>query len=197
MKKKTVFIFFISIHLILFFLPRQATAFNNETFLESDKSESIEELFSKISSSFPHVSDEYAIELAEAIYLMNQLEREIFLTNEILELREKGEVYEEIPPLSIDELEPAEREEIISTRKEIVIARHISRDPEESLPREERSLLRELEERKEIERVTPLPREEAKVQAKEELDTLKKQWDAELVDPRWPNPREYRRRRGK
>ena len=73
MKKKTVFIFFISIHLILFFLPRQATAFNNETFLESDKSESIEELFSKISSSFPHVSDEYAIELAEAIYLMNQL----------------------------------------------------------------------------------------------------------------------------
>jgi hypothetical protein len=185
MKKKTVFIFFISTQLILFFFTHQAIAFSDKTFKKNGKPESVEEIFSKISSSFPHVSREYAIELAEAIYLMRQLEREIYLTNEILELREKGEVYKEMPPLVIGELESEEREAIISgaqPTEETVVARRIFEEPGESLLREERSLIKELEERKEIEKITPPLREKDEVYTKEELEigqtmvTIEREW---------------------
>ena len=157
MKKKIAFIFIFLQFISLFLLP-PANSLDNDIFKETEKPESMEELSSKIESSLPTISQEDAAELAETVYLIKQLEREILLTNEILKLREKGGPYEEIPPLVIEDLMPETLETVEETPGgEIVVAEQISEEPRENIPREEESLITELEKKGKIEKITTKP----------------------------------------
>jgi len=94
MNKRDIIILLIFIS--FFFTPR-AVSIANDIFSEKDEPESIEELSSEISSTLPNASSQYVDELAEAVYLIKKLEREIDLTRQIIELREKDEYPDEIP----------------------------------------------------------------------------------------------------
>ena len=81
MKKKVALIF-----LTLLFFTSLAAALPDDLFSDTSQAESVEELSSKIGSYLPHTPPEDAAEIAEAIKLIKELEREIFLTNELLEI---------------------------------------------------------------------------------------------------------------
>lgn len=158
MRKKRVFIFFISIQFIFLFFTPSAIALDKDIFSKTEQPESIEELSSKIASSLPHISREYAATLAEAIYLIRELEREIFLTSQLLEIREKGKLEVEIE--EIIEMPPAE---------EIVVTKQISEEPEESLPREDKRLIKELEKKGIVEKIRPISRRQVGIYPGREL----------------------------
>lgn len=171
MKKKIVFIFFILLQLIFRFLAPPVMALDDDNILEDTaQPEGIEELSLKIDSSLSDVPPEYLARISEIIQLINELEREILLTNLLIELREEGYAQEEIQLALEKEREKWEGEEeeipymealeIIEERapEEIITARQISVEPEKGISREEKSLLTELEERREIEKLPIAPR---------------------------------------
>ena len=153
MNKKIGLIFFI----ILFFTPF-ALALNNDIF-DISQMESAEELSSQLKSSHPDFSSEEALDVAEAVYLIRQLEREMILTDELLGIREEKKLEEKEAPVKVETPEISEetaqikkivREEIeeVSSKeikdeepKEIIVAKHVSTKPQEAVPEKERPKL--------------------------------------------------------
>jgi hypothetical protein len=171
-------------------LAFSAVALDDDLLTATDQPESTGEVSAKIESSLPNISGEDAAELAEAVYLMQELEREIYLTNEIIRLREEGREYEEIQRMIEEELERLEQampiekvlesvwivEEVLeeAAPDEIIVAKQISEEAEVSLPREDRSLLTEIEKKDKTRRIklTPAsaPGREIQLYTKEELE---------------------------
>ena len=157
MHKKIGLIFFI----ILFFTPL-IQAFDGDI-SNLDQTRSAEELSPKLEAPNSQIPTQIPEDIAEALYLIQELEREITLTNELLGIRDERkslETQEETISVQPDikEEKPIEPQVTEADQpQEVKLAKQISQDPAKSLPRKDRSRIRTPSTRKDlIRRFKPL-----------------------------------------
>ncbi len=163
--------------LLILFIPLMMTsladAAGEDIFSYTGQPESVEVLSSKIMTSYPRISRQDAVELAEAVQLIQQLEREIYLTHQLLGIREEeGRAAKEMPAQELTALDKMERIkeakraqykksfspfDLLSSGKKhvvaaqevpeesMVLAKQISEVPERNIPRQDKSLMTDIE----------------------------------------------------
>lgn len=146
MDKRKALILFIFLH---FFFSPAAMSADDDMFSENGQQESVEDLSLKIKSALPNISYKYAAQLAETVYLIRKLKREIYLTRKIAELREENKSWEEAAFAAEEEISAEEKsaveEEIVSDTGGPKISEYAEKS-EEGIPPEEAAATAKTEE---------------------------------------------------